>query len=206
MSEKNIYQKLLAVRKTVEYLKKEATGHKYNYTKESQIIGALRPAMDDEGLFLEVEMLPITWGMDGSVPVVSIQFTWVNCDKPEERVKSVFYFPCTNASDPKMIGAILTYSVRYALTKQFQIATDELDIDAFQEKSMMNATSRKPTIDIDQVDVLDSMIRDDEELRNLVVQHIPGGVLKNLTQERYPKVIEFINRYHDTRLNNAKKI
>jgi hypothetical protein len=200
MSEKNIYQKLLAVRKTVEYLKKEATGHKYNYTKESQIIGALRPAMDDEGLFLEVEMLPITWGMDGSVPVVSIQFTWVNCDKPEDKVSKVLHFPCANASDPKVLGGIMTYSVRYFLCKNFQIATDEIDLDAFQQKELATSTTRKPVLDPSEVDNIYDAIGEDKALLKVITDNCPQGKIENLTSDRYPKTMAFIESY------KAKKV
>lgn len=196
MSEKNIYQKLLAVRKTVEYLKKEATGHKYNYTKESQIIGALRPAMDDEGLFLEVEMLPITWGnIDGAVPVISIQFTWVNCSSPSEKISKVMHFPCANASDPKILGGICTYAMRYFLTKYFQIATDELDLDAFQQKELATSTTRKPTLDPAEVDAIYDAIGEDKALLKVITDNCPQGKIENLTSDRYPKTMAFIESY-----------
>lgn len=48
----NIYQKLVEVRKSVPYLKKEAQGHQYQYTGSSQVLSSVRAKMDELGLML----------------------------------------------------------------------------------------------------------------------------------------------------------
>jgi hypothetical protein len=50
MTELNIYQKLVEVRKSVPYLKKEAEGKQYNYTGSSQVLASVRNKMDELGL------------------------------------------------------------------------------------------------------------------------------------------------------------
>lgn len=215
---KNIYQKLLAVRKTVEYLKKEASGYKYNYAKESRLIGALRPAMDSEGLFLEVEMLPPTLSprrdtyrkeefqavavdetkktpdvlrreesVKEEMAMIGITFTWVNCDNPTERISKTMYFPCTNYDDPKFIGGLMTYGMRYFLLKTFQIATDDIDLDVFQAKQ-----AETSTITPGEVDEIYDAIEGDDDIWKAVLKHCPGSVLTNLTRNRFQNVLKFI--------------
>jgi hypothetical protein len=128
---KNIYQKLLEVRKQVQYLKKEASGFKYQYVKESQVLSAIRPKMDELGLILELDMMkPESIGEN--MINVGFNFVWINCDNPEEKIAKTMYLQCVQG-DPKLIGGLLSYVNRYYLTKTFQIATDDLDIDKFPE-------------------------------------------------------------------------
>lgn len=231
MSDKNIYQRLLEVRKNVEYLRKEASGFKYSYTKESQVISAIRPAMDEQGLFLEIEMLPPTLSprrdtyrreefqavavdetkktpdvlqreehIKEEMAMIGIVFTWVNCDNPAERISKTVYFPCTNYEDPKVIGGLMTYGMRYFLMKSFQIATDELDIDAFQQKELATSTTRKPILDPAEVDAIYDAIGEDKALLKVITDNCPQGKIENLTSDRYPKTMAFIESY------KAKKV
>lgn len=185
----NIYQKLLIIRKSVEYLKKEAKGHRYQYVKESQLLASLRPKMDEVGVFLEVDMMKPEIS-DGLLNI-GFNFTWVNCDNPRERIEKTMYMQCV-PGDPKLIGGILSYVNRYYLTKTFQIATDELDIDAFQLKTMDTQTITKPRISEDQLQELELEINGDEDLRKKILQHIPGRALANLTTDRFQAVKNWI--------------
>lgn len=44
MSEKNVYQRLAEVRKSISYLKKEKSGSQFQYVGSSDVLGALQKA------------------------------------------------------------------------------------------------------------------------------------------------------------------
>ena len=189
----NLYQKLVEIRKSVEYLKKESTGHRYNYTKESQVITALRPKMDEQNVFLEVGMLEPQWHEDGTTRLVSIgfEFIWVNADNPEEKITKYLYLQDA-AGDPKKIGGLSTYALRYHLCKFFQIATDDLDLDAFQTEVMSAKTTSQPRITEEQVAELEEKINGHFQISRRLLERYKS--LENIPVSDYDVVIETIEK------------
>jgi len=149
---KNIFQKLLEVRKTVPYIQKGAKSFGYNYTKESQILGAIREKMDEEGVWLDMEMLNTE---DVSISVYSpkdkkyysvagirifFEFTWTNCEDPTDKIVR-HKFVQDAGSDVKTIGSLETYANKYFLLKFFSIPNDNADPDQF-EKIIESSTTK----------------------------------------------------------------
>jgi len=143
MSTKNLYQKLLEVRKQVQYIKKSADGYKFKYASEGDILSAIRPMMDEQGVWLEMEMLSMKEVecqsiVQGKVVTsqglrVEFEFKWVNCEKPEEVI--VKHMAVQDAETCiKTIGSLYTYANRYFLYKFFSVATDKDDPDAVENK------------------------------------------------------------------------
>lgn len=92
-----MYQKLLEVRKTIPYLKQGGHGYGYDYTKESQLLGAIRAEMDKQAVFLDMDMLSVesvdvgVYAKNKSPIIVKgakavLQFTFTNCDNPDEKI------------------------------------------------------------------------------------------------------------------------
>lgn len=135
----NIYQKLIEVRKVVPYLKKESQGHQYNFTGSSQVLGAVRLKMDELGLLLIPRIISHTLHEKTALNTkehlteLVMEFTWVNADNPEEKVSIPWYGQGLDTGE-KGVGKALTYAEKYFLLKQFNIATDKDDPDAFQAK------------------------------------------------------------------------
>lgn len=137
----NIYQKLVEVRKSVPYLQKEAQGHQYQYTGSSQVLAAVRQKLDDLGLYLTCDIVGHNL-IDGKTAKggrevtteLDLEFTWVNAENPEEKVKIKWYGQGVDNSE-KGVGKALTYAEKYFMLKQFNIATDKDDPDAFQQKA-----------------------------------------------------------------------
>lgn len=140
----SIYEKLLEVRKSVPYLKKETKGHNCNYVKGSQVLGAVREKLDELGLLLRPEIIStthqeakyITMRQEEKIETlvkIDMLFTWYNVYKPEEKIECRWASMGQNERD-KAIGSALTYAERYFLLKFFMIATDDLDPDAYKEK------------------------------------------------------------------------
>ena len=138
----NIYQKLVEVRKGVLYLQKENQGHQFKYVSSSQTISALREKMDELGLLLVPsileEHLHTKWankeaGATEHMTELVVEFTWINAEKPEEKITCRWYGQGLDTGE-KGVGKALTYAEKYLLLKFFNIATDKDDPDAFQDK------------------------------------------------------------------------
>jgi len=138
----NIYQKLVEVRKGVLYLQKENQGHQFKYVSSSQTLSALREKMDELGLLLVPsileEHLHTKWankeaGATEHMTELVVEFTWINAEKPEEKITCRWYGQGLDTGE-KGVGKALTYAEKYLLLKFFNIATDKDDPDAFQDK------------------------------------------------------------------------
>lgn len=138
----NIYQKLVEVRKGVLYLQKENQGHQFKYVSSSQTLSALREKMDELGLLLVPsileEHLHTKWankeaGATEHMTELVVEFTWINAEKPEEKITCRWYGQGLDTGE-KGVGKALTYAEKYLLLKFFNIATDKDDPDAFQGK------------------------------------------------------------------------
>ena len=198
---KNIYQKLLEVRKQVQYLKKEASGFKYQYVKESQVLSAIRPKMDELGLLLEVDMMKPE-AIGENMLNIGFNFVWINCDNPEEKIAKTMYLQCVQG-DPKLIGGLLSYVNRYYLTKTFQIATDDLDIDKFQSNIMDTKKIADPRISEDQLKQIEDLINGHHSIRHRMNKAY--GSLSKIKESDFDTVVTAINKLiSDIEASNEK--
>lgn len=150
----NIYQKLIEVRKTADYLKKDNAGFQFKYVSSSQTLLALREKMDEMNLLLVPEITDYKWtkliegtNSKGNVTIdilteLKINYMWINADKPEEILTIGWYGQGIDTNGEKGVGKALTYAEKYFLLKFFNIATDKDDPDAHQGKP--EATNKPP--------------------------------------------------------------
>ena len=135
---KTLDQKLLEIRKSVPYLPKNASGRNYNFVSHSIVISSIREKMDALNLLLtpnikdkKVTILP-TGSSRMILTELDIDFVWRCADSGEEKIVP-FY---TQGCDPleKGVGKALTYAEKYFILRQFNIPTDDLDPDTFQQQ------------------------------------------------------------------------
>lgn len=153
----NIYQKLIEVRKTVPYLKKDKTAgldrnnkktpYSYTYISGSTVISAIRDAIDNQGLLLTTEVIEMktediqlpkkNHGTDEDAQITTeklihlkMKYTWINAEKPEEKIEILWESLGQNKRE-KGFGCALTYGERYFFLKFFNIPTDDLDPDEY---------------------------------------------------------------------------
>lgn len=136
----NIYQKLIEVRKSCEYLKKDNQGFQFKFVSSAQTLGTLRGAMDEHGLLLvpsvisnEVRDHTTKKGNHEYFTILEMSFRWVNAEKPEEFIDCPWVGQGLDDGE-KGVGKALTYAEKYFLLKFFNIATDKDDPDANQGK------------------------------------------------------------------------
>lgn len=137
----NLHQKLIEIRKTCKYLKKDNAGYQFQYVSSAQTLGTLRDAMDEHAVLLvpEINAHEVSEKVNkkGGIEYfteLNMTFTWVNADQPEEQIKVPFYAQGLDNAE-KGVGKALTYAEKYFLLKFFNIATDKDDPDAFQDRS-----------------------------------------------------------------------
>lgn len=136
----NIYEKLIAVRKSVPFLKKDAEGYQFKYVSSSQTLGALREAMDANQLLLVPRILKYDIrdhttkkGDHNYFTILDMEFTWVNSEKPDETVVCAWQ-GCGLDDGEKGTGKAVTYAEKYFLLKFFNIPTDKDDPDTHQKR------------------------------------------------------------------------
>lgn len=136
----NIYEKLVEVRKSVPYLKKDNKGFQFQYVSSSQTLGSLKQKMDEMGLLLipsliskEVSDHNTKKGEHEYFTELVMKFRWINAEKPEEVIECDWYGQGLDSGE-KGVGKAMTYAEKYFLLKFFNIATDKDDPDSFQDK------------------------------------------------------------------------
>ena len=165
MSEKlNLRQKLIEIRKNVQYMQKTERGNSGTYVDSAILLKKIREGMDEHGVFLcpavtESENTkvhaPSKTNKDKQDYLSSnkMEFTWMDADS-DESIICMWHAIGSNMQDPAMaFGSALTYSERYFLLKFFQIPTSNDDPDRFAQKSF-NANDPASTEQLFQLDKL----------------------------------------------------
>jgi len=142
-----IYQKLLNIRKSVEYIQKTEKGNQgAMYVDPAVLVKKIRDKMDEHGVLLipsltesSIESIadPIKNNQNATSFLFKsgMQFTWIDAETGDKEVVSWF---CTgkHLQDPAMAeGTALTYTERYFLLKFFQIPTSKDDPEYFESKT-----------------------------------------------------------------------
>lgn len=142
----NIYEKLLKIKESVEYLKKAQKSQQYDFVSSSQVIAALRSNMNEQKLLLvpNVEEAKFSTIIEKTnakgnltadlLTEVFITYTWINAEKPEEILSVKWYGQGLDTSGEKGVGKAYTYAEKYFLLKFFNIPTDKDDPDFFEQK------------------------------------------------------------------------
>lgn len=146
----NLYQKLVEVRKSIPYLKKDKRAFNYNYASGTQVLSEVRAKIDEFGLLLVPKVLKSSYqdlvdekGKPDRLVILDMSFTWINSEMPEERLEVPWQAMGQNQRE-KGLGCALTYAERYFLLKFFNIPTDDLDPDAYQNEFGKQEESENP--------------------------------------------------------------
>lgn len=144
----NIYQRINAVMKDVQYVQKDSQvtggGANYKAVTHDQLVSVIRSSLVKHGIVLEVKQTkgeflvmrdvnatpqPIKMGLYSGW--YDVQF--VNMDNPEERTIITVEAHAADNGD-KAPGKALTYAVKSAIIKQFVLETGENDESREEER------------------------------------------------------------------------
>lgn len=146
----NVWQKLVAVRKTIGYIKKGAQGYGYKYAKESDVLLAMAEEMNNQGLILEqvplsCDNVPVNFkGKEVAGLRIHFQYIITDSDNPSDQIVRS-QFMQQPGCDAQTIGSMMTYGMKYFLFKTFNIAMDEYDVDAMDKSKEEHAPIQQKT-------------------------------------------------------------
>jgi len=136
MSEMNIYQRINAVMKEVEYVQKDASiaggGANYKAVTHDMVTAVVRKSMVAHGIVIEVEQkdseLLIKRDVDSGVKMHLYSGTYavsfINIDNGMDRLTSTINAHANDNGD-KAPGKAASYAVKYAMLKTFTLETGE---------------------------------------------------------------------------------
>ena len=122
----NIYEKILEVMKSIEYLNKddrvEYKSTKYKAISEEKVTTAVRKALIKQGLVV----FPIEQSVsqNGTITTTNTTYKMVNTENPEEYVILASSGQGADTQD-KGVGKAMTYSYKYLMLRTFAIPTGE---------------------------------------------------------------------------------
>lgn len=210
----NIYQKLIEVRKEVDFLQKDTQGYQYKYVSGTSLLSAIRPKMDELGLFLKTNIVEykqerFQWqGKDQKgiektfiqfVTTIKMEMTWVNAEKLDEEIKTHWASSGEDEDPAKANGKAHTYGERYYGLKFFNVPTDNEDPDAHQkklEKSKEIKVTPQPHIERQAMTTLKDRV-------------VGTGVAKFGNADKFKiwrvdnKLVENLDKATDTELNHT---
>ncbi len=185
----NLAEKLVKLRKGLDYFQKSADSYNYKYVPGVDILVKARPIMDELGLLLKTEV--ISFAFDLSEPkkqtvCCDMMMTWIDAESGE---KMDTRFAAFGQQDDlsKAFGSALTYSERYFLMKFFNIPTDKDDPDRFRKQHGLETDEEKANAlaSKDQVDKMFSVGKQcgftGAEMRNACVKVLNKDDSKTLT-------------------------
>lgn len=148
--ELNLYQKIADVKANIDGFTKDTKGYNYTYVSGSQVLHRIRSKMLEHKLLLipktedeEVIETKNSKGKPEHIVRLKLTYTWINADKPEERLDVPFFAIGQQDDVSKAHGTALTYAERYFLMKFFNIPTDEDDADAKEKQDKYSKVDPK---------------------------------------------------------------
>lgn len=196
----NLYQKLIEIRKLVEYVQDDADGHKFKYASDTAIIGLIRPKMDELGVYLDQEVVDCqvipyqvhnkSGSFNTSATKVSILYRWIDAENPESVIERRQVMIDPDVSE-QGIGKALTYGMRYFLYKSLVVPTASDDPDLHRQK--IENKKPKPLITNEQAKEIEALIGKDEALKTRVLAACGVKLISQITADRYPFIIKGLN-------------
>lgn len=160
----NIYQRLNEVRKVVEYLQKDKeVAGKYMVVTHDAVTALVRPRLVEFGIITVPNLVKsqttntsMTTGK--GIPIIryeaTYRVTFVNMDEPTERVDMEIESHALDEGD-KAPGKAISYAVKYALLKMFNIETgedEESRADLKVKKTQTKSVAREAFDALDEED------------------------------------------------------
>lgn len=203
MSDKNLYQKLVEIRKEVINFSKDTEGYGYKYVSGSQAIAKIRDKMDSLGVLLVPKMDEIvndiytyvnSKGKETTDHIVkgNMSYVWINADNPEEQLEIPWKLYGAQDDISKAYGSGLTYAERYFILKFFQAPTDELDPDSKDTSDRGKGMLGNKALSEAQVKRLFAIAKkagySAEKVKEQIYKRFGITEISNLTKEQYDVV------------------
>ncbi|WP_430490255.1 ERF family protein [Lactiplantibacillus pentosus] len=207
MVEDNIYQKLQHIHAQVKYIQKSQKATQYSYAGSSDVLGQIHGLLDDESLLLvptiidyHVDSVPNKKGSMTHFTELKMVMTWINTENPDEKLEYPWYVQGVDIAGEKGVGKALTYGEKYFLLKFFNITTDNLDPDSFQQN--IDSQKQSEPISSTQEKTLTNLFESMAGVTQTPTEKVQAGYLKKagvnelsrLTSEAANKLIQLVTK------------
>lgn len=192
---KNIYQRMNAVMKEVDYVQKteksaslNRSGLPYSYVSHDSVVKALRTSCTKNGIVIVSSVDDLR--QEANTTVVKMEVALVNADNPSDCVRSVFYGYGADSQD-KGPGKAYSYAFKYALLKLFFLETGDDDPEAYHVERIKD--SKEKRITKEQVQEIEVLINGHEDIRDRILKRF-GGDFKTITVSQFKNVMAWIEK------------
>lgn len=197
----NLHQKILKIADMAGVLQRTKSAYSYKYVPEEDIQAKVTAGLQKYGVMLydsivpgTLHVLPITYEkydvkLKATKPVNEVivygdcTYTWVDVDDPSQKVETTWGFVGQMEDAAQAFGASLTYSNRYYLMKQLQLATTESDPDNYRSK-------QKEAENYEAKLAKEELGKHIQQVVDAGAALIAGGVAKT-------KMFEIVSKYND---------
>lgn len=186
-----LLQKLQRIHKQANYIQKSDSSSQYNYAGSSAVVGLLHGLMDDEGIILKPEItghsVQSTTNQKGRTTYfteLDMRMTWINTDDKADTMECDWYAQGVNIAGEKGVGKALTYGEKYFLLKFFNIATDDMDPDAFDQN--VQAAKKPDPVTKQQIQNLQTLFKSIGKLANMDETAIEASFLAKVQINNRP--------------------
>lgn len=200
----NIFEKLLEIRKSIEYIQKTERGNQgAMYVNPAVFLKTVRDKMNALGVILypsvvEGEISHIKAPTKNNKENMSFLFsasasyTFINASNPKDNLVVPWFMTGSHLQDPAMAeGGALTYSERYFLLKFFQIPTATDDPEYFESKTSEKITEEQV---IQLTDIVESKgYAPKPVLQKYAVTIVKVGDISNLPVSKFEQAKTFFS-------------
>lgn len=175
MTDRNIYQRLNAVREDVGYVRKDANVQGYKAVTHDQVTAAARPSLMKHGVMMvprQISSETVEAGQTGRGASIIryagwYEFAFVNIDKPDDQVTVTIEAHANDHGD-KAPGKAISYATKYALLKVLNIETGE------DEESRVEAAAKAAPMTAEQADQMRSLMEQTETDEDKFIAFLRG--------------------------------
>lgn len=219
-SKKTLLEKLQIIHSGVVYIEKSKQGKQFQYAGSSDVLGQVHELMDEQKVLLlpNVTNYKVTTSKNAKGSTVffteiELDYTWVDTERsltdPTARLTSHWVGQGIDTGGEKGVGKALTYAEKYFLLKFFNVATDKLDPDSFQQD--VKSKKKPDPISDDQKRTIIDLVETMSGVVNKSVSTILSGYLgkaqvkkiDNLSYESANDLIELITRQLDQQVDKG---
>lgn len=213
MSELNLHQKLVEIRKEIDVFKKDTQGYNYSYVSGSQVLGKIQNKMNELGVLLYPKMKGLehttydyqqynkkTERMENKTDFVisgEMQYVWQNAENPSETIEIDWNLYGQQDDISKAYGSALTYSERYFLLKFFNAPTDDDDPDTRQGENKSRGNFKASEKQLNFIDSLLNKNVSDKYSKQDLYEHLKKKMnttveMENWTSQQASQAIKIL--------------
>lgn len=196
----NIYEKISAVMRDVEYLSKddkvEFGNTKYKAISEEKVTRAVRDSLIKNGIVI----IPIEQehSREGNLSSVDTKYKIQNIENVDDYIIAVSSGTGADTQD-KGVGKAMTYAYKYLLLRTFAIPTGE-DPDKISSAELDDKEKNKK-ISQSQAKVIDGLATSADADKGEILNYYKVNSFNDMTQAQYENCVAMLNKKLTKRAN-----